>query len=527
MPDFVMKNICKSFPGVKALDNANFNANRGDIVALLGENGAGKSTLIKVLCGEHKPDSGEIFFEGRKLSIHSTRDAIEQKICAVYQELSLVPELTIAENMFLGFYEVDGLRRVNYRKLEERTAELFKKYDADYLNPGMKVKELSLAQKQVLEILKALNRDGDIIVFDEATSALSDKNARWLMNIIRRLAEEGKVIIFISHRLDEIRSLCSRVIVYRAGTDVADLKIEEADSDQLVALMLGREIGGYYPEKENFVREDEVLVSLKNVCSGHALRNVNLDLRAGEPLTLVCRGPALSMDKVYLRAGAMRGGGRLAGQGQSELFKCLFGLLPYSGEIAIKGKVIRMNNTATAMKQSIALIPEERGLQGVVLKQSVRENIVLASLDKIANGLFLSKAKESAVVDESMKALSVKAESPETLVGTLSGGNQQKVVLAKALATEPDIILMYDITRGVDVGTKKEMFNMTKQYAKEGKAILFYSTDSEELVNVCGSVVVMNGGMIAGRLDGDMSTRENIIRLSVGEDAKEENDDEN
>ena len=221
------------------------------------------------------------------------------------------------------------------------------------------------------------------------------------------------------------------------------------------------------------------------------------------------------------------GGGGLAGQGQSELFKCLFGLLPYSGEIAIKGKVIRMNNTATAMKQSIALIPEERGLQGVVLKQSVRENIVLASLDKIANGLFLSKAKESAVVDESMKALSVKAESPETLVGTLSGGNQQKVVLAKALATEPDIILMYDITRGVDVGTKKEMFNMTKQYAKEGKAILFYSTDSEELVNVCGSVVVMNGGMIAGRLDGDMSTRENIIRLSVGEDAKEENDDEN
>lgn len=505
MPDFVMKNICKSFPGVKALDNANFNANRGDIVALLGENGAGKSTLIKVLCGEHKPDSGEIFFEGRKLSIHSTRDAIEQKICAVYQELSLVPELTIAENMFLGFYEVDGLRRVNYRKLEERTAELFKKYDADYLNPGMKVKELSLAQKQVLEILKALNRDGDIIVFDEATSALSDKNARWLMNIIRRLAEEGKVIIFISHRLDEIRSLCSRVIVYRAGTDVADLKIEEADSDQLVALMLGREIGGYYPEKENFVREDEVLVSLKNVCSGHALRNVNLDLRAGEIL----------------------GVGGLAGQGQSELFKCLFGLLPYSGEIAIKGKVIRMNNTATAMKQSIALIPEERGLQGVVLKQSVRENIVLASLDKIANGLFLSKAKESAVVDESMKALSVKAESPETLAGTLSGGNQQKVVLAKALATEPDIILMYDITRGVDVGTKKEMFNMTKQYAKEGKAILFYSTDSEELVNVCGSVVVMNGGMIAGRLDGDMSTRENIIRLSVGEDAKEENDDEN
>ncbi len=507
MPDFEMRNICKSFPGVKALDNANFNADRGDIVALLGENGAGKSTLIKVLCGEHKPDSGEIFFEGKKLEIHSTRDAIQQKICAVYQELSLVPELTIAENMFLGFYEVDSLRRVNYQKLEKRTKELFKKYEADDLDPRMKVKELSLAQKQVLEILKALNRDGDIIVFDEATSALSDKNAKWLMNIIRRLAKEGKVIIFISHRLDEIRSLCSRVIVYRAGTDVADLKIEDADSDQLVSLMLGREIGGYYPQKENFVREEEVLVSLKNVSSGHTLKNVNLNLRAGEIL----------------------GVGGLAGQGQSELFKCLFGLLPYNGEIMVKNKEIRMNHTATAMKQGIALIPEERGLQGAVLKQSVRENIVLASLDKICNGLFLSKAKEGEIVGRSMKALSIKAESPETLVGTLSGGNQQKVVLAKSLAMEPDIILMYDITRGVDVGTKKEMFNMTKQYAKEGKAILFYSTDSEELVNVCNSVVVMNNGMIAGRLDGEMSTRENIIRLSVGEEAvsKEENDEEN
>ena len=216
MPDFVMKNICKSFPGVKALDNANFNANRGDIVALLGENGAGKSTLIKVLCGEHKPDSGEIFFEGRKLSIHSTRDAIEQKICAVYQELSLVPELTIAENMFLGFYEVDGLRRVNYRKLEERTAELFKKYDADYLNPGMKVKELSLAQKQVLEILKALNRDGDIIVFDEATSALDTESEFLIQQALDRLVK-GRTTFAIAHRLSTLRNADRLVVIDKHG----------------------------------------------------------------------------------------------------------------------------------------------------------------------------------------------------------------------------------------------------------------------------------------------------------------------
>lgn len=495
MSDFEMRNVCKSFPGVKALDNANFHADRGDIVALLGENGAGKSTLIKTLCGEYKPDSGEIYFEGKKLNITSTRNAIEQKICAVYQELSLVPELTIAENLFLGFYDTNAIGRVDYKDLEKRTLELFKKYDVDPINPKTKVKILPLAQKQVLEILKALNRDGDIIIFDEATSALPDKLANWLMDIIRRLAAEKKVIIFISHRLDEIRSLCNKVIVYRAGTDVADLKMEEADSDQLVSLMLGREIGGYYPEKENFTQKDNVLLSMKNVNCGHMLQKINLDLRAGEIL----------------------GVGGLAGQGQSELFRCLFGLMPYQGEIEIKGRVVKLNSTTKAMSEKIALIPEERGTQGLTLKQSIRENIVLPCLDKISNGLFLSKAKEEKLVAEGMKTLAIKAESSETLTGTLSGGNQQKVVLAKEVATEPDIVLMYDITRGVDVGTKKEMFNITKRFAKEGKAVLFYSTDSEELMNVCNSVIIMNNGLITGRLDDELISRENIIRVSVGE----------
>lgn len=496
MSDFEMRNICKSFPGVKALDNANFQADRGDIVALLGENGAGKSTLIKTLCGEYKADSGEIYFEGKKLTVTSTKNAIEQKICAVYQELSLVPELTIAENLFLGAYKTDRFGRVNYRELEAKTRALFDNYGVEPLDPRTKIKSLSLAQKQILEILKALNRDGDIMIFDEATSALSEKNAQWLMNIIRRLAAENKVIIFISHRLDEIRALCNRVIVYRGGTDVADLKMEEASNDHLVALMLGREIGGYYPKKQVFTT-DKVAVSMRNVNCGHSLQNINLDIMAGEIL----------------------GVGGLAGQGQSEMFKCLFGLLPYKGEIFIDGKEVKLTSTAKAMAEGMALIPEERGLQGIVLKQSIRENIVLACLDKVSNGLFLSREKESAVVEAGMKTLQIKAESPETLTGTLSGGNQQKVVLAKEIATDPEIVLMYDITRGVDVGTKKEMFNIAQRFASEGKAILFYSTDAEELVNVCNSVIVMNNRTIAGRLDGDMISRENIIRVAVGEEA--------
>ena len=460
MPDFEMKNICKSFPGVKALDNANFRANRGEIVALLGENGAGKSTLIKVLCGEYQADSGEASFEGKKLKFSSTRDAMENKVCAVYQELSLVPELTIAENLFLGFYKTNRFNYVDYKKLNRDTIELFNKYGIEKLNPETKVKDLTLSQRQVLEILKALGRNGDIIIFDEATSALSEKNTKWLMKIIRQLADENKVIIFISHRLSEIRELCTKVIVFRAGTDVADLSMNEADPDKLVALMLGREIGGYYPRKENFSKADRVAVSMKDVSSGHHLKKINLDIHSGEIL----------------------GVGGLAGQGQSELFRCLFGLIPYSGEISINGTKIALNSTDVAMRKGIALVPEDRGTQGLILKQSVRENIALACLNKICNGLFISNKKEEEIVQNGIKALSIKTETPETLVGTLSGGNQQKVVLAKELATDPDILLMYDITRGVDVGTKKEMFNIIKRFAKEGKAILFYSTDTPKVV---------------------------------------------
>lgn len=496
MADFEMKHITKTFPGVKALDDAAFRADKGEIVALLGENGAGKSTLIKVLCGEHKADEGEISFEGKPLKINGTKSAIKQGICAVYQELSLIPDLTVAENLFLGVYKTKKTGRVSFRELENKTIALFHKYEVDVIDPWAKVSTLPLPQRQMLEILKALSKDGKIIIFDEATSALSDKQATWLMNIIRKLAKEGKVIIFISHRLDEIKSLCTKVIVYRSGTDVADLPMEEAAADHLVTLMLGREIGGYYPKKECFTKE-EVLVSMREVSSGHKLKKINLELKAGEIL----------------------GVGGLAGQGQPELFKALFGLIPMTGEIQIKGKTVHLKSPKESIKEGVAFIPEDRGLQGVVLAQSIRENIVMAALGRITKGLFISEAKEKEIVDEMMQTFAVKAESPETLVGTLSGGNQQKVVLGKQLATQPDVLLMFDITRGVDVGTKKEMFNVIKRYAKEGKAILFYSTDMEELVNVCNSIIVMNEGRIAGRIDRELISRENILRVSVGEKA--------
>jgi len=494
MADFEMKNISKSFPGVKALDHADFQANKGEIVALLGENGAGKSTLIKVLCGEHKPDTGEIFFEGKKLNIHGTRSAIIQGITAVYQELSLVADLTVEENLFLGFYDTKKTGVVSYEELTKKVQELFNRYHVTGINPKAKVGTLTLPQRQMLEILKALSKNGEIFIFDEATSALSDRQANWLLNIIRQLSKEGKIIIFISHRLDEIKKICSKVIVYRAGKDVADLPMEEADSDQLVKLMLGREIGGYYPEKETFTK-DEILVSMKNVSSSHKLKEIDMEIRAGEILGI----------------------GGLAGQGQNELFSVLFGLRPYKGEIKIKGKPVNLKNPRRSIREGITLIPEDRGLQGTSLNQSIRENIVMAALNRITKGLFISDKKEKDIVDEMVHAFSIKAESPETLVGTLSGGNQQKVVLGKQLATNPDILLMFDITRGVDVGTKKDMFETVKKYAKEGKGILFYSTDMEELVNVCNRIIVVNEGRIAGILYENDISRANILRVSVGE----------
>ena len=494
MADFEMRQISKKFGNVHALEKANFSANKGDIMGLLGENGAGKSTLVKVLCGVEKEDEGEVLLFGKKMLRRTPKEAMAEGVRVVHQELSLVSNATVSENLFMT-EEEKPYRRKTIKELNKKAEALFKKFGVEDIDCTQYVRELPLAKCQKVEILKALAFEFDILVLDEATSALTEKDVEWLFELIRKLSKEGKIIIFISHRLQEINSICEQITILRNGTSVCEAKKDELDTDQMVTLMLGRKIAGYYPEKAHS-RKEEVLLHVENLRNGE-LTGVSFELHAGEILGI----------------------GGLSGQGQSELFEVLYGAKGAEGKIEIKGKECRLRSTASALKRGIALIPEDRGKQGLVLPMSVKENITLASLGKIRKGIFLSALKESQSVKKMIEKLQIKTDTPEVQVVTLSGGNQQKVVLAKQLLAEPDILLMYDITRGVDVGTKREMFNLMQEHCQEGKAILFFSTDTEELVHMCDSIYVMFEGRFKAHLQGDSMTEENIIRVSVGEAA--------
>ncbi|MDD3347640.1 sugar ABC transporter ATP-binding protein [Oscillibacter sp.] len=494
MADFEMRGISKSFGNVHALVDADFSANKGDIMGLLGENGAGKSTLIKVLAGVVKADSGEVELFGKPVDHTTPKAAMRAGIRVVHQELSLVRSATVAENIFITEDEKTFTRKT-LKDLNKRAQELFEKIDVDDLDPSAYVNTLPLASCQKIEIIKALAFDFDVLVLDEATSALTEKDAEWLFNLMEKLAAQGKILIFISHRLQEVNRICTRIIVYRNGTDVKVADKGELSTDEIVTEMLGRKMSGYYPEKENLM-QDTVVLHVEDI-RNETLNGISFDLHAGEIL----------------------GVGGLSGQGQTALFEALYGAAKYTGAIEVGGKKTRMTHPSVALANGIALVPEDRANQGLVLPLSVKENISLASLSEFVKGGLLNFKAENAAVDEMIKELQIKTDTPEVPVVNLSGGNQQKVVLAKQLLAKPDILLMYDITRGVDVGTKREMFNLMVEHCRKGKAVLFFSTDTEELTHMCNSVYVMYEGRFKAHLKDDEITAENIIRASVGESA--------
>lgn len=494
MADFEMRNISKRFGNVHALENANFSANKGDVMGLLGENGAGKSTLIKILCGVEKEDEGAVTLFGKKMLRRTPREAMNEGVRVVHQELSLISNATVAENLFITEKERPFCRKT-LKNLSARARDLFDRLEVTDVDPGEYVSNISLAKCQKIEIMKALAFEFEILVLDEATSALTEKDVEWLFHLVEKLSKEGKIIIFISHRLQEINRICTRITIFRNGTDVCEANKGELDTDQVVTQMLGRKMAGYYPERCNYMT-DEVLLHVENLHNSK-LNGISFDLHAGEILGI----------------------GGLSGQGQAALFEALYGADPCYGKIVVKGKERHIKHTSAALKSGIALIPEDRGNQGLALPLSVRENISMASLDKIKRGPLLSAAKENRFVQSMIEKLQIKTDTPEVPVVTLSGGNQQKVVLAKQMLVDPDILLMYDITRGVDVGTKREMFNLMLEHCQQGKAILFFSTDTEELVHMCNSIYVMFEGRLKAHLQEEAMTEENIIRVSVGEAA--------
>lgn len=503
MADLELKHISKSFNGNYALQDVTMSCNRGEVHALLGENGAGKSTLLKVLAGAYHPDEGEIKIFGETAAIKNPTDAMKYGIGCVYQELSFIPDLTVAENIFIGRIPKTKFGNFDYKKLHEMTLELFKKYDVDEIDPDAKAGMISLSQKQIIEILKILSKEPEIVILDEATSALAENRVQWLLQLARKLADDGKIVIFISHRMAEIKDGCDRITILRNGTYAGTLPVDDnLDMDEVISMMLGRKMSSYFPEIENCAKE-EIALELKNVTYGRVLNGVNLKLYKGEVLGI----------------------GGLAGQGQAELLQALYGIYKVDGEILLNGKPISIKSPKDAIRKGIGLVPEERAIQGLFLNMGIDFNISIPSIGKLTSGLLVSKRKESELVEKYMKVLAIKASGTQALAMELSGGNQQKIVMAKILSCEPTLLLMHDITRGVDVGTKKEMFNLVRKLAEEGKPVLFFSTDVEELVNVCDRVVVMRDGKAAASLELETMTKENIIGASIGADMRGGNEE--
>ncbi len=500
--DLQLNGMSKRFGGVVALEQATFHCTTGEVHGLVGQNGAGKSTLVKILSGVVRRDEGEIVLDGQNLNFRQPADAIAAGIGMVFQELSLIPDLTVAANIFFGHEAMGPLGGISRARVRRNTRALFAELQIDEIDPDAEVRDLSLAQRQLVEIAKVLARDPKVVIFDEATSALGRKEADWLLGYVRELAAKGKAVIHISHDLKEVQSVSDRITVFRNGRDVGVCRVGEVSIDELVSLILGRKATGLYPPRSREVGS-EVVMEVQGLHGGTRLRNVSLQLHRGEIL----------------------GVGGLTGQGQDELFRGLFGIQHIAGQILIGDKPVHLTSPRIALKQGIglALVPEDRATQGLVLPMSVSENLSMAILPRLQKWGLVKRRQEMAVVADAIRRLSISVGDKADPVMRLSGGNQQKVVLGKLLSVEPRILLMYDSTRGVDVGTKAEIFQLLRQLTSRGSSVLFYSTDVDELINMCDRVLVMRLGQIEAELQGQMLTEENVIRASMGESVVENN----
>lgn len=492
------RGLTKAFGGVAAVDGVDFVARDGEVHGLLGENGAGKSTFVKMLSGVVRPDSGEIIYGGRSLdTMHARvrRDGVQ--VGVIFQELSLVPDLSVAENVWIGREPLTRVGVVSMRTMRRRTRELFVELGIEGIDPAREVRLLSVAERHLVETAKVLSADPEIVIFDEATSALAPGETSWMIERARTLAAEGRVVIYISHRLAEIRAVADRVTVLRGGRSVGVRTRDEYDEDDLVALMAGRRVERLYPPKTDTVT-DRVALKVRDLRAGRRLRGVNLDLREGEILGI----------------------GGLQGQGQTQLFLSLYGVLrAQRWDVEVFGVPARVRNVRDALNATtpIALVPEDRRNQGLLLPKSVGENLTLSVLDRISRLGVIDRGAERRMIETATERLGIRAVSSDQAVRWLSGGNQQKVVIAKLLLTEARILLLYDLTRGVDVGTKAQIFELMRGLAAEGYAMLFYSTDASELVNVADRVAVMLDGRVNAVLEGAELTEEELVRAAVRE----------
>ncbi|MBI9105933.1 MAG: sugar ABC transporter ATP-binding protein [Spirochaetales bacterium] len=485
------RNISKGFPGVQALDNVGFNLRKGEVHALIGENGAGKSTFIKILTGAYQPDSGEIILNGEHLSHLNPHQAMGCGISAIYQEFNLVPYLSVAENIYFG-REFTKTCFLDMDKMNDSASGIFDEMGVD-INPKTRVSELSVAYKQLVEIGKAVSQNSRILILDEPTAALTNNETENLFKLIKKLQSEGVSIIYISHRLEELQEIADRITVFRDGAYIDTVAIGDTDRAGLISLMVGRKLGVDFPKPVK--SSDETILEVKNLSTEGFLKNINFKLNKGEIL----------------------GFGGLVGAGRTEVARAIFGLdAIVKGEIFIHGKKVFNKNPAAAIANGIGLIPEDRKDQGVLLNLSIRENIGFTFIDRITDWIIVNRKKEKKLVDEFQKKLSIKCSSTEQLVSNLSGGNQQKVVLAKWLAGDCEVLIFDEPTRGIDVGAKQEIYSLIRELAESGKGIIFISSEMPELIGMSERIIVMHEGGIEGELAAGEVSQEKILDLASG-----------
>lgn len=493
-----LEHISKEFPGVKALDDVSLKLEQGEVRGLVGENGAGKSTLMKILTGVYQKDSGTIKINGENVKIETPLQAQQLGLSIIFQEFNLVNSLSIAENIFVGRLPKKGIQGIDWKKVKSMAAEWLDKVGL-HVDPLQKVGTLSVAGKQMVEIAKALSFHSNIIIMDEPSATLTSNELQHLFEIIDNLKKENITVIYISHRLDEIERLCDNVTIIRDGAVIETRKKSEFDRQTIISCMVGRSMEQEYPKRETKPQEEEVL-RVENLTREPRFRDISFTLHKGEVLGI---------------AG-------LVGAGRTEIVRCIFGAdHADGGKIYIRGEETFINSPQDAIKHGIALVTEDRKAQGLILEESIAVNTTLANLNEITNTCVVNRQKERTAAREYMEQLKTKAPGENTKCISLSGGNQQKVVLAKWLYTHADILILDEPTRGIDVGAKYEIYQLINQLVCNGKSVIMISSEMPEVLNMSDRIIVVHEGNYKGELTGAEMTAENVMQLAIL-DQKEE-----
>ena len=485
-----MNGISKYFTGVQALDKVDLTVGKAEIHALLGENGAGKSTLMKILSGAYTRDEGMIELFGAPVEIQNPKHAESLGISIIYQELNLIPHLTVAENIFLGRYKMKNKFHIDWKKIHYEAVELLRELDVD-INPQTKVGTLGIAHQQMVEVAKALSMSAKIIIMDEPTAPLTDRETDNLFRIVRKLKANGVTIIYISHRLEEIIALCDQATIMRDGKTITRVSVKATSIEEIIKYMVGRELKEKFPRVAKSIGEEIFTVTGLTSCK---VRDITFSVKAGEIL----------------------GFGGLVGSGRTETVRAIFGLdRKLSGTLKLRNRILDIKNPKDAIAAGLGFVTEDRKAEGLVLSMNVRENVSLASLRRLSQGFQLMLKKERKIAEDYVERLSIRTPSIEQLSRNLSGGNQQKVVLAKWLMSKSDVLIFDEPTRGIDVGAKIEVYNIINTLAQAGRAIIVISSEIPELLGICDRILVMARGKKTGELSIKEATQEKIMILAT------------